>query len=182
MDGKQTGGRLRLEAEERRKSIGKLIAVSAAPVTGGELAARFRVTRQVVVQDVALLRAGGAPILATPSGYIWVDRAAVPRPVRVLSCRHTTLSGARRELMIVVNAGGTVRDVIVEHPVYGELTGSLMLHTPEDVEALMERLGRPGVLMLSSMTDGVHMHTVEAANEAALNRIERELRIAGILL
>ncbi|HWR22053.1 MAG TPA: transcription repressor NadR [Feifaniaceae bacterium] len=171
-----------MDTEERRKRIGGLIASSGLPITGGELAARMGVTRQVVVQDVAVLRAGGMPILATPSGYVFVDKPAAPRSVRVLSCRHVTLEDAEEELMIIVRLGGTVRDVIVEHPVYGELTGSLLLRTPEAVEALIEKLGRPNVKMLSAMTDGVHMHTIEAPNERILDEIERALFKAGILI
>ena len=171
-----------MDTAERRNQIGRLIAAAVCPVTGSELAARMGVTRQVVVQDVALLRAGGAPILATPSGYVWVDKAAVPRPVRVLSCKHATLEGAREELMIIVRAGGIVRDVIVEHPIYGELSGSLLLRTPEAVEALVGELGRPGVQMLSTMTGGIHMHTIEASSERILDEIERTLLEAGILI
>ena len=171
-----------MDTEARRKHIGRHIAASTAPVTGGDLAARMGVTRQVGVQDVAVLRAGGAPILATPAGYVWVDKGSAPRPLRVLSCRHSSLESAKEELMIIVRAGGTVRDVIVEHPIYGELTGSLMLRTPEAVEALVEQLGRPGVQMLSAMTGGIHMHTIEAPSDQALDEIERALSDAGILI
>ncbi len=171
-----------MDTEERRKRIGRLVAASALPITGGELALRMGVTRQVVVQDVAVLRAGGAPILATPAGYVWVDKPSAPRVIRVLSCRHVTLEDAKEELMIIVRLGGTVRDVIVEHPIYGELTGSLLLRTPEAVEALIEKLGCPGVKMLSAMTGGVHMHTIEAPSERILDEIEQALLKAGILI
>lgn len=170
-----------MDTEERRKRIDRLIATSALPITGADLAARMGVTRQVVVQDVAVLRAGGAPILATPAGYVWVDKPSSPRAVRVLSCKHSLLEDAKEELMIIVRAGGTVRDVIVEHPIYGELTGSLLLRTPEAVEALIEQLGRPGVQMLSAMTGGVHMHIIEAPSELILDEIELSLLKAGIL-
>lgn len=170
-----------MDTEERRKRIGRLIASSALPITGSELATRMGVTRQIVVQDVAVLRAGGAPILATPAGYIWLDKASSPRAVRVLSCKHATLEAAKEELMIIVRAGGTVRDVIVEHPIYGELTGSLMLRTPEAVETLIDRLNKPGVQMLASMTGGIHMHTIEASSEQILDEIEHALMKAGIL-
>lgn len=141
----------------------------------------MKVTRQIVVQDIALLRESGLPIVATPAGYIWLERASPSLPMRVFSCLHTTLSEAREELMIMVNAGGIVRDIIVDHPVYGEITGSLLLRTTEDVETLIERLGRPGVQMLSSTTCGSHMHTVEASNELTLDHIEQALQKAGIL-
>ena len=171
-----------MDADERRNRISRMIASSQSPVTGGELAAKTGVTRQIVVQDVAILRAGGFPIIATPSGYIMIDSPAVRMPSKVFACRHNTPEEAREELLIIVENGGTVRDVIVEHPVYGEITGTLMLRTRDAVEKLMERLARPDSQMLSSMTGGVHMHTVEAQSEKELSGIEKELRNAGLLI
>jgi len=171
-----------MNAGERRKKISKIISSGVAPVTGSELAAQVGVTRQIVVQDIALLRAGGLPVIATPSGYILLDSAAISRPVKVFACRHETLAQAKEELMIMVNGGGTVRDVIVEHPVYGEIIGSLMLSTPEAVENLIERLSHPQSQMLSSVTGGIHMHTVEAPSKQALLDIEHQLKTAQILI
>ena len=137
------------------------------------------VTRQVVVQDVALLRAGGAPIIAHDLGIYDGRYRLKSRALRVFSCRHETLEQAETELMIMVQNGGTVRDIIIEHPVYGEISGTLMLRTPEAVKSLIERLRRKDSLMLSSTTDGIHMHTVEAAQEEILNGIEARLHEAG---
>lgn len=170
-----------MDTEERRKRIQRMISSSGAPITGNELASQMGVTRQIVVKDIALLRAGGSPIFATPSGYVWLDQG-VPKAVRIIFCRHNTLEAAKEELMIIVQSGGTVKDVIIEHPVYGELTGSLLLRTPEAVESLIERLGRPGAKMLSAMTDGIHIHTIEAPSESILDEIERKLLNANILI
>lgn len=171
-----------MEPESRRKKIANVILKSQAPVTGGELSALLGVTRQVVVQDIALLRAGGMPILATPSGYIILDTAVKGRALKVFTCRHETLEQAETELRIMVENGGKVRDVIIEHPVYGEITGTLMVSTIQGVRDLIERLGRKNSAMLTTITAGVHMHTVEAADEKSLDVIEEKLRGAGILL
>lgn len=171
-----------MDAANRRVRIMEIISQSKKPKTGSELSVLLDVTRQVVVQDVALLRAGGVPILATPAGYVMIDAVSPTRALRVFTCRHQTLEEAENELMLIVENGGTVRDVIIEHPVYGELTGTLMLHTPEAVKNLIERLRQKDSLMLSSITGGIHMHTVEAANEKALAVIEAKLSQAGILL
>ena len=168
-------------AGERKDRIAEIIRRSDAPVTGGELSRLLGVTRQVVVQDVAVLRAAGAPIIATPSGYIMIDHTVPALPVKVFTCRHETLAQAEEELMLIVMNGGKVRDVIIEHPVYGEITGSLMLDSAGSVRQLIERLGRGDAQMLSSTTGGVHMHTVEARDEATLERIEKLLAQAGIL-
>ncbi len=171
-----------MEAVERRKKIIEIVSKADGPITGSELSELLDVTRQVVVQDVALLRASGTPIFATSSGYLMLDMNAKKLPLKVFTCRHLTLEQAEAELMIIVENGGRVRDVIIEHPVYGEITGTLMLNTIESVKNLIERLRRKDSLMLSSIVDGVHMHTIEATSEAELLLIEKKLREAGILL
>ena len=70
----------------------------------------------------------------------------------------------------------------VSNPVYGEITGTLMLGTPQAVKYLIERLRQKDSMMLSTITDGIHMHTVEAYSEEALADIETKLRQAGILV
>lgn len=171
-----------MDPERRREKIEKVIRMSHAPVTGGELSALLGVTRQVVVQDIALLRAGGVPIVATASGYLIFDAIAKGRALKVFTCRHETLEQAEAELTIMVEHGGKVRDVIIEHPIYGEISGTLMVSTMKGVKDLIERLGRRESGMLTSITAGIHMHTVEAADERTLEIIEEKLRDAGILL
>lgn len=171
-----------MDAAGRREKLTQIIKEAGKPVTGGELASMLRVTRQVVVQDIALLRASGLPVIATPSGYMMLDVVAVRRPIKVFTCRHETVEEAERELSIIVEQGGKVRDVIIEHPVYGEISGTLMVSTPEAVKSLVERLKHKNSMMLTSITGGVHMHTVEADSEEALTDIEKMLREAGILI
>src|ERR1035438_4626597 len=75
-------------AERRRRGMLSWIRNQASPVQGGDLARRFRVSRQCVVQDIAILRASGTEILATPSGYRLPQQSS--RPFRaILACRHT---------------------------------------------------------------------------------------------
>jgi transcriptional regulator of NAD metabolism len=108
-----------MDGEGRRRKIAQMIRASKVPITGGELSSLLGVTRQVVVQDVAVLRAGGMPIIATPSGYMIPDAVVRGRALKVFTCRHETLEQARTELEIMVENGGRVRDVIIEHPIYG---------------------------------------------------------------
>lgn len=171
-----------MDAVNRRKKIMEIISMSDVHITGSELAVMLKVTRQVVVQDIALLRASGIPIVATPSGYMMIDKAVKTRPLMVLTCRHETLEQAEEELMLIVENGGKIRDVIIEHPVYGEITGTLMVNTPEAVKYLIGRLRQKGSMMLSSITDGIHMHTIEAFSKETLVVIEEKLRKAGILV
>lgn len=168
-----------MEQEKRRREILDILRRSQ-PVTGAELAARLGVSRQVVVQDIALLRARGENILATPQGYLIPQVPTVRGRVRTFVCRHG-LPELEKELLIMVENGGRVLDVVVEHPVYGELSGMLLLSRREEVQAFAARLLASGAQPLASLTGGVHLHTVEAADEAALDRIEQELAAAGVL-
>ena len=105
-----------MEASARRKAISAALAAADAPVSASALAARFSVSRQVIVGDIALLRAAGADISATPRGYVLSRKA--PGVIRTVACRHT-LDGTEQELLIMVDNGCTVLDVVVEHAVYG---------------------------------------------------------------
>ncbi|MGE5485454.1 MAG: transcription repressor NadR [Ignavibacteriales bacterium] len=170
-----------MNAEERRRAIQSTLLKSSRPLTGSDLAASLGVSRQVIVQDIAILRARGEPVIATPQGYASREAALQPGETRVLACRHDARR-VRDELMIMVNAGGEVIDVIVEHPLYGEISGNLMLRTPADVDRFMARLERTRASLLSSLTGGVHLHTVRAATPAAFSEMVSRLREKGFLL
>ena len=55
---------------ERRDNIVKLLLNSSIPIKGTDIADKYNVTRQVIVKDIAILRAKGFNIMATPDGYI----------------------------------------------------------------------------------------------------------------
>ncbi len=168
-----------MDAVARRAGIMEVLARARGAIRGQELAEQFGVSRQVVVYDVALLRAEGHDVLSTPRGYMLNQTSCRPRAV--LACSHDD-DGMRRELELIVDNGGTVLDVIVEHPLYGDLRGSLMLSCRSDVEAFLAALGDSGARPLSALTGGPHLHTVEAASPAHLQAVTRALGAAGILL
>lgn len=171
-----------MEGSARRGALLDALTRAEGPITGSELARLFRVSRQVVVQDIAVLRAGGADILATPQGYL-IPRVARVKPwVRVFTCRHLTLQAMRQELTAMVSKGGTVVDTLVEHPIYGEFRGMLMLTNMAAVEDFCRQLAASNAEPLSHLTGGVHLHTVEADSPEALDRIEAELAELGILV
>ena len=166
-----------MHAEERRQTILNLLRQSARPVSAGALAERFSVSRQIIVGDVALLRAAGAEISATPRGYlIQKAPAGLTRPV---ACRHDA-AGMEAELNAMVDNGCTVLDVIVEHPVYGQLTGLLQLSSRYDEQQFLARCSdaRP----LSDLTEGIHLHTLSCPDEAAWQRVLASLRQLNILV
>lgn len=166
-----------MTAKERRKAILETLRQENGPCNATALATSFGVSRQVVVTDIALLRASGIEINATPRGYIMGQ--AKQGLVKRIACRHRA-EDTVQELNIIVDNGCTVLDVVVEHPIYGELIGALQLKNRYEVLQFLNNLShaRP----LSLLTEGVHLHTVLCPDDSAYERICEQLSEAGILL
>lgn len=168
-----------MDAASRRQAILDQLRTADRPVSASALAAGLNVSRQIIVGDIALLRAGGAEISATPRGYV------LPRATdgitRTIACRHT-LAQTGQELDILVDNGCTVLDVIVEHPVYGQLTGQLQISSRYDVEQFLARIRDSDAAPLSMLTGGLHLHTLCCPNEDAYTRACAALKAAGLLL
>lgn len=168
-----------MEAASRRQAILDRLRSADRPVSASALAAGLNVSRQIIVGDIALLRAGGAEISATPRGYV------LPRATdgitRTIACRHA-LAQTGQELDILVDNGCTVLDVIVEHPVYGQLTGQLQISSRYDVEQFLVRIRDSDAAPLSMLTGGLHLHTLCCPNEDAYTRACAALKAAGLLL
>lgn len=168
-----------MEAASRRQAILDRLRTADRPVSASALAAGLNVSRQIIVGDIALLRAGGAEISATPRGYV------LPRATdgitRTIACRHT-LAQTGQELDILVDNGCTVLDVIVEHPIYGQLTGQLQISSRYDVEQFLARIRDSDAAPLSMLTGGLHLHTLCCPNEDAYTRACAALKAAGLLL
>jgi transcriptional regulator of NAD metabolism len=167
-------------AAKRRRRIVECLRQHDAPVRGGELARRLQVSRQCLVQDVAILRAGGEQIVATPRGYCLPESSSHAHRA-ILACRHSP-ERTQEELEILVDHGVKILDVIVEHPLYGELRGSLALESRADVRDFLAQLRAARATLLSSLTGGVHLHTVEASRPEMIVRAKRRLRARGFLL
>ena len=168
-----------MRAEERRQAIREILQHSAQPVSATALASQFSVSRQVIVGDIALLRAAGAEISATPRGYVILQETT--GYVRQVACLHDG-AGMEAELNVMVDQGCTVLDVIVEHPIYGQLTGPLQLSSRYDVAQFIARSAEAEARPLSLLTEGIHLHTLSCPNEAAFLRVQQALRDMGVLL
>lgn len=166
-----------MDAAERRNRILDSLRTAEAPISAAAFAAKLNVSRQIIVGDVALLRASGESISATPRGYIMGGSSS---NVYTLACVHG-LEDAENELNIMVDNGCTVLDVTVEHPVYGELTGSLMLGNRYEVAQFMAKLRNGETQPLSSLTGGVHLHSLRCPDRAAFERTKAALLAAGLL-
>jgi hypothetical protein len=167
--------------DTRRNKIIEILNSATSPVAGSTLASDLNVSRQVIVQDVSILRAKGIEILATARGYMILGKEDYPRFNKTFAVRHH-IGQMEHELNLIVDAGGKVVDVIVEHPVYGELKGNLMLKSRREVQEFIKSIEDTGSKMLSDVTDGVHLHTIEAETEDTLTHIEDTLKKAGLLL
>lgn len=166
-----------MNSAERRKLIESRLRSAEAPISATALANEFHVSRQVIVGDVALLRAAGVEIQATPRGYILdAQRTGV---TGVLACVHSR-EAMVDELNIMVDNGCQVLDVIVDHPVYGQLTGQLQLCSRHDVAQFWKKA--ENAAPLSALTGGIHLHTVRCPDEETLTRTTAALREAGFLL
>ena len=122
-----------MTAARRRDEILQALAGVSGPVSAAALAARLGVSRQVVVGDVALLRAAGSPIVATPRGYVLGGGQEGGGVRCTVACRHG-LDGLLDELYTVADCGCGVLDVTVEHPVYGQLSGQLQVFRRYDAD------------------------------------------------
>lgn len=170
-----------MKTEERRESLLKRLKKSQNAIIGSELAEDFGVSRQVIVQDIALLRARGEKIIATSQGYLYPE-SNKDTIKATIACTHGEDDEVEEELMTIVNYGAKIIDVIVEHPIYGELKGMLMIKNHADVKEFVKNYKKNDASLLSSLTDGVHLHTVEALNEQVIKKIKKELEDKGYLL
>lgn len=166
-----------MNASERREFIRKALEESDAPVSAGAFAQKLGVSRQVIVGDVALLRAANAPISATPRGYVIRRQTGL---LRTVACRHGREEIAR-ELYAAVDNGCGVLDVIVEHPVYGQISGELHIFSRFDVDDFIKRLDASRSLPLCDLTGGVHLHTLLCPSEEAYRRVLAKLDEENIL-
>ena len=165
---------------QRREQILQVRKEQKGPVSASTLARRFSVSRQIVVGDIALLRASNVDILATPRGYL-LQKKEEPVGVQfTVACCHSQ-DDMKKEMYTVVDLGGELVDTVIEHPVYGQLVGSLKVASRFDVDLFLEKLERHKAEPLCRLTGGVHLHTICCQNEEAKQRITQALRENGIL-
>ena len=168
-----------MDAQTRRTAIARELEQSSTPISATALAGQFSVSRQVIVGDIALLRASGMDVTATPRGYV-IPRSATGQ-CHTLATRHGA-DQMEAELNAVVDQGCTVLDVTVEHPIYGQLTGPLNLSNRYEVSQFITRCREEAAAPLSQLTEGIHLHTVRCPDEEAFSRVQAALRELGVLL
>ena len=168
---------------ERRERILLLLHnAQGHPVTAVSLADQLGVTRQIIVSDIALLRAAGADILSTPHGYQIGLSAQKYGLRRTVACRHSSVQ-MLDELYAIVDNGGSILDVSIDHPLYGTLTASMRLTCRRDVENFIERYNAEDAQLLCVLSsEHVHLHTIACPDETAMTHVLEALRHLGVLL
>lgn len=167
-------------AQVRRGRIVSDLTGAEKPVSGASLAKELGVSRQVIVQDIALLRANGYDIVATNRGYLIAPKE------ESCGCRrrfktHHDVSQTVDELETIVDLGGVVEDVMVNHRVYGKVTAPLGLKSRRDIARFADDMATGRSSLLMTVTSGYHFHLVSAENEEVLDDIERALADKGYL-
>lgn len=168
-----------MNSENRRREILDHIIRSSRAIKGLELANIFGVTRQVIVKDVAIIRASGVNIIATPEGYIVTKDDTRYKKVIALYHKEEDMVD---ELEIVIRYGGIIEDVIIEHPIYGEIKANLMIRNLNDLKKFIDRYKSNKAKPLSALTQGIHLHTISTENKDDMDLVVSGLEKAGYLL
>lgn len=170
----------KMNSKERRVEIEKILSSYKEPITAKTLAKKFNVSRQVIVGDIAIMRASGLKIFATPRGYV-MEKSQENNLVYTIACKHYK-EDMGKELYIIVDNGGAVLDVTVEHGVYGQIVGELHIFSRYDVDLFLKKIEKQKSQPLSNLTGGIHLHRIECKDQEAYERIVQELRKENILL
>jgi len=172
----------KMTGAERQSHILEQLKTADAPISGRVLADQANVSRQVIVQDVSLLKAKKEPIIATSQGYIYMSQTLEDQlHHRTVVCKHEP-GDTLDELYAIVDCGAHIYDVRVEHPVYGDLTGILNITNRQEAEKFVRSLKTANASLLSELTSGIHLHTIEADSELKLDAACNLLRENGFLL
>ena len=125
-----------MNGEERRSLIIERLQQSKEPISASFLAKEFSVTRQIIVADIALLRAAGYSIFADNKGYT----------ITVISGEHVKRIVVKHgkndvadEFYAIVDNGGKVLDVIVEHSMYGRISVELNISSRYDADEFVNQ-------------------------------------------
>lgn len=172
----------KLLGEDRREKLLHILKTSDNPVTGAELARIANVSRQVIVSDITLLKAKDEPIVATAQGYMYFHKPSIKQSFeRIVACLHGP-TRTEEELNLLVDLGITVKDVKIEHPVYGDLTASIMVSNRKEVKQFLAKIAETNAAFLSELTDGIHLHTLIAHSEELLEEAADALEKANFLV
>ena len=168
-----------MNSNERRERLLHILKTSNKPIKGVDLAKELEVTRQVVVKDIALLRASGVDILSTSNGYMIYN---IKNQEFKIKCKnHINNEELLLELQTIIDLGGKIKNVIVEHPIYGIIKADLNISSNRDLKMFIENSNKNEFKQLSTLSQDYHIHTIEVPDEKTIENIKIELKEAHIL-
>lgn len=169
-----------MSGEKRRVKILEILSSSSKPVSATYLAGQTGVTRQIIVSDVALLRASGVKIISERLGYT-VPKVVSDDIYKTVICKHTK-EQTLDEFYAIIDNGGKVVSVTVEHSLYGQISADLNIVSRYDAMEFVKKSAETDAMLLCDLTDGYHIHTITVKDEDAYNRITAQLRSLNILI
>lgn len=170
----------KMSASRRQAMIINRLRQSNQPITGSQFAGEANVSRQVIVQDISILKAKKEPILATSRGYM-IERKNDSTQSRIVAVKHTPKQ-TEEELNIIVDHGVTIKDVTVEHALYGEITASIMVSNRMEVKQFIHKMNETKAPYLLTLSEGVHLHTLQADSVEKIDAVCKSLAEANMLL
>lgn len=170
-----------MTSNERRNQIEIMLNNSTEPLSASSLAKKFSVSRQIIVGDIALMRASGKEIAATPRGYIISKKEEKRENIYTIACNHDD-KNMENELYTIVDNGGALLDVTVEHPIYGQIVGELHIFSRYDADLFLKKIEKHRALPLLKLTGGIHLHTIQCRDKESFIRIRDALSKKNILL
>ena len=169
-----------MNSEQRREKIISVLQMSDKPISAARFANDFSVTRQIIVADIALLRASGHQIRAEHKGYVLEKSESLTMQKRIV-VKHGK-NETKDELYAIVDNGGKVLDVIVQHSIYGKIVAELNLSSRYDVDRFIQQVNETDAKPLSLLTEGLHIHTITVKDEGSFRNILDRLKALNVLL
>ena len=169
-----------MNVAERRGEIKKILLANETAISAAKLAEMLKVSRQIIVGDIALMRAEGMEIKSTPRGYILTHKTDVYPYIGTIACKHY-LDNMLDELYTIVDFGGTCIDVKIDHIIYGEITGQLDISSRYDADVFMSKINEADQ-PLSRLSDGIHEHRIGCRDKEIFDMIRKELLAKKIII
>lgn len=171
-------GQMLMNGQQRREQLLQILAGSKRPISGADLAGRLKVSRQVIVQDIALLRANGAEIFSASRGYMMLGISR--KASRILKVRHSD-EDTEEEMTSIIDMGGRIQDVFIYHKVYGVVRAKMDIRSRKDIYGFLQDILAGKSSLLKNVTAGYHYHTILADDEKTLDEIQEKLGEKGML-
>lgn len=169
-----------MNSEQRREKIISMLQMSEKPISASGFASEFSVTRQIIVADIALLRASGHPIRAEHKGYV-LEKNENHAMLKRIVVKHGK-NEVQDELYTIVDNGGKINNVIVQHSVYGKIVAELNLSSRYDIDRFIKHIQETDAKPLLLLTEGLHIHTISVTDEESFRRILEQLEALHILV